>query len=430
MLVNPGFGKLDAYRKMFVTPPLNLAYIASELSDIAKIEIIDGYALGKTPEGCAELALSKRPDVVVAIPNNYCDFVMGNFMEWSKVFFNKIKTFDREIKTFAGGPFPHVHPGEFLKIADFVTRGDHEIVLKNSITALENPGKWKDVKGLSYRQSRGIHLAKPFYIENLDSISFPARNLLNTKLYRHVLMKSPLTTALATRGCPYKCVFCTRRVYGPYRERSVNNVMDGLKGIESLGVKNIIFYDDNFTFNMKRSERICEEVMKEGLDISWGCATRVDKVNENLLRKMKKAGCSFIAYGVESGEEKTLENIEKGTNVEMIKKAFYATNKVGIRTFAYVILGLPGETRKGMERSFNLAKMLKPDYVQFNPLEVYPGSEIYDNRFRMDLETIRKIQKRFYARFYLNPKYLHRHVRNVTKADFKNIMRALRYITG
>ena len=435
-LVNPGFGRLDGYKKLFLPPPLNLAYIASSLKGLADVEIMDCYAKEMGIEQCLKKICESKPDIIGIIPNNYCDFVMGDLEKWIRLFSAKMKSIGLDAATVAGGPFASTFPERALRYADFVIRGDQEIVFRNLIENLGDEKELKNTTGLCSRLNNKTHINKPYFTNNLDSISFPSRELLETKIYGHILIDKPMTTFLTTRGCPYNCVYCSRRVYGPYRERSVENVMEELREVVNMQKnKNIVFYDDNFTINRKRAARICDLIVKEGIDIKWICATRVDLVDKNLLEKMKRAGCSVIAYGVESGDQKVLDKIKKNIKIDKTKKAFELTRKAGIKILSYVIIGSPGETKESVEKTFRLIKRLEPDYVQFNPITIYPGSEIYGKgpkeicMFTQD-ELI-KIQREVYKRYYLRGNYILDQFKKIRSfGDIKRGFHALRFITS
>ena len=433
-LINPGWGRLDRYRRLFVPPPLNLAYIASSLENLAEVEIIDCYANELGIEECLELIRRDEPDVIGVIPNNYCDFVMGDVELWLRSFSEGLKSLGMETPIVTGGPFASVFPERALEYADFIVRGDQEIVFRNMIENFANERKLKSVKGLAMRRGRKTHVNKPFYVKNLDSVPFPSRDLLETNIYSHILIDKPMTTFLTARGCPYRCIYCSRGVYGPYRERSVENVLEELREIVDVQkIKNLVFYDDNFTINRKRTIQICELIVKEGIDMRWICATRVDLVDRDLLEKMRRAGCSVIAYGVESGDQKILNKMKKNLTINQTKKAFEVTKDVGIEILSYLIIGSPGETEGSIEKSFSLMKMLNPDYVQFNPIVAYPGSEIYGGgtgglRGFTD-DDLDRIRKKLYRKYYLRSGYILNQLKKIRSlGDIKRGLRAVSFI--
>jgi len=140
---------------------------------------------------------------------------------------------------------------------------------------------------------------------------------------------------------------------------------------------------------------LCQLIIKENLKINWKCETRVNLVDKELLETMKKAGCYLISYGFESGNQRILNILKKGTTLEQIKKAVYLTREAGIEILGYFMLGIPGETKKEIEQTIDLAKNLNLDYVQFSIATAYPGTELYQIVQRQG-----KLSKNFLAGFY------------------------------
>ena len=203
--------------------------------------------------------------------------------------------------------------------------------------------------------------------------------------------------------------------------------MDELEQLEQSGVGFVNFYDDNFTLHPRRVEEICNEILRRGLSIEWKCEGRVDSVDVSLLRLMRKAGCRVIAYGVESGNTAALDFLRKDITIAQVESAFVATHEAGIRTLAYMILGVPGETEHDVRQSIFFAdKKLKASYAQFSSLNAMPGTPIYghpstksvknpvdSDRHRATVtdlseSQLKKLLKEAWIRFYLNPRRLGR----------------------
>jgi len=220
----------------------------------------------------------------------------------------------------------------------------------------------------------------PELISDLDKIPFPARHLTPYKKYSSLLAKrNPITTMITSRGCPYNCLFCMRPHLGKkFRARSAKNVVDEIEECVNIGIKEFLIYDDTFTVERKRVMDICNEIMRRRLDIGWDIRTRVDTVDYELLKKMKKAGCERIHYGVEKGNQEQLDILRKGITLKQVKNAFRLTKKVGIGTLAYFMIGGPKETRKTVMQSINFAKMIKPDYAHFSITTPFPATDLYD----------------------------------------------------
>ncbi len=185
---------------------------------------------------------------------------------------------------------------------------------------------------------------------------------------------------ITSRGCPYHCIFCDKSIFGSkWRARSSQNVLEEIEEIvKDFKIKSIIIYDDLFTLNKQRVIEICQGILERGLRVEWKCEGRVDRVDAEMLRWMKKAGCSLIAYGVESGNQIGLDYLQKKITLAQIRQAFELTHKAGIRPMAYFILGIPVETFEQGLKTIEFARELKPEYAQFSILSPYKGTKLYE----------------------------------------------------
>ena len=188
---------------------------------------------------------------------------------------------------------------------------------------------------------------------------------------------------LATsRGCVYWCEFCTTvRMHGrKYRMRSPKNVVDELEFLhKTYGVKKFTFCDDAFTVDQPRTEALCNEILKRGLKIEWNCGTRVDMLTQDLLAKMKEAGCVSVWFGVESGTQQVLDAMKKGITPELTMKVLGWVREAGLKPVPNVILGFPGETKKSAWKTIKFVEKIAPDDVGFyNVATPFPGTPMYD----------------------------------------------------
>ena len=201
---------------------------------------------------------------------------------------------------------------------------DYGIIGEGEQTALElvnaihsgNKEEIPSIKGIIFRNDSGIVRTPPrAYIEDLDTIPFPARHLLpDLKKYRYRFYKHlPTATIITSRGCPYQCTFCDRAVFGnKLRMRSIKNMLDEIEIlVKEYGVRGINIQDDLFTITPQRVIEFCDQLMSRKLKISWSCLARVDCITPEMLKIMKKAGCWQIGYGIESGNQKILNTINK-----------------------------------------------------------------------------------------------------------------------
>jgi radical SAM superfamily enzyme YgiQ (UPF0313 family) len=222
-----------------------------------------------------------------------------------------------------------------------------------------------------------VTIEKSGLIKDLDTLSFPLR--MNIQRYNSVFSDGLSTIIITSRGCPFKCKFCYRAVFGKtVRFRSPDNVIDEIKQCYEQGIKNFLFYDDTFTINRERVVKICNLIISNKLKIKFDVRSRVDMIDFDLLKLLKKAGMLQIHLGVESGVQSVLDRMEKGITLTQVEQAFKWCGRLGIRTLAYIMIGCPSETRGDIAATVNFVKQLKPDYLHATIFTPLPGSSFYD----------------------------------------------------
>ena len=363
--------------------PLGLAYLAAALrKNNFPVEVIDAWVERLDSDRLAKriMGMGKYDLIGITVSS-------PGYAEAVKII-RVIRSLSPNSKIIIGGTHPSSLPAECMSDnpeVDFVAvgEGDHLIVeLANALA--DNQTDFSKIKGLLYREGGKINNnGRAEAIKNLDELPFPARDLF--PLFKYCShppyrLHKAYATLITSRGCPYQCTYCTKSVSGQnYRAQSASRVV---REIESLiaehRVKQIHFYDDDFTINMKRVEDICDALIEKKIKILWSCVTRVDLVNEKLLSKMRQAGCWLIAYGVESGNQGILNKIKKGYTIEEIQQAFRLTKQTGIRTLGYFMAGLPGETYATLNDTVKLSLSLELDFVSWSITALYPGSELYE----------------------------------------------------
>jgi radical SAM superfamily enzyme YgiQ (UPF0313 family) len=226
------------------------------------------------------------------------------------------------------------------------------------------------------------------FINDLDCIPFPDWGQIDPRTYKKAphgafIKNFPVAPIVTTRGCPYECKFCAspklwkRKI----RFRSPKNVVDEIEHLVNLfGVREIHFEDDNLTLRREHVEGICNLMLERGIKVSWACpnGVRADKLDPQLLRLMKKAGCYYLAFGVESGNQEILDNINKHIRLNTIRDAVVMAENEGIMTQGFFIFGLPGETMQTIEGTIRFAKSMPLSRAQFLLLDVLPGSALWD----------------------------------------------------
>jgi len=219
---------------------------------------------------------------------------------------------------------------------------------------------------------------------DLDSLPFPARDFLPMKKYNvqvHLSsVKGVKATMISSRGCPSHCTFCAIHLTmgRKHRVRGVESVVDEMEHlVDRYKAQYIQFYDDTFTINYKRTVAICNLIIERKLKVKWFAHARVNTVDENLLRLMKRAGCAHVSFGIESGNQTILNNIKKGTTLEQARKAVKTCQRVGIKTLTTFMIGNPGETPETIDDTIDFALEINPDVAVFSILAPLPGTEVY-----------------------------------------------------
>ena len=439
LLIQPPPRKI--VKENIVVPPLGIAYLAAVIEKQGhSVSIIDAFAEALDLHSLEDRVKKIAPDLI-------------GITGMTPVIDNAFRTAGicRRYAKYVviGGPHVSVAGSKVFEQCpdvDYVIQGEGEISFPLLVEALERNKDITNVPGVITRDFS--NLPSPL-IDELDSIPFPARHLLPNERYRYILSSGKVTTMFTSRGCPYHCVFCDKAVFGSkWRARSAANVLDEIELVRrDYGIDSIIFYDDLFTLDKKRVLEICQGIIDRELKIEWKCEGRVNLADKETLTLMKKAGCSMIAYGVESGNQKGLDYLNKGTTVEQIRNAFELTKRSGIRPMAYFVLGIPVETYDDELRTIDFAKEIKPAYAQFSVLSPVPGTKLYDDAVRMgwykeveaknpmdkdvnrpaiinenwDEEKLVRILREAHRRFYMSPWYIMERIKEVT--SFKDFMR-------
>jgi radical SAM superfamily enzyme YgiQ (UPF0313 family) len=236
------------------------------------------------------------------------------------------------------------------------------------------------IKGLVWRRDREIVVNpdRPF-IRSLDDMPIPMHHLLPLDKYRIPMVKGPYTFIVTSRGCTAGCKYCIKHVSYQFgvRLRSPENIVEELHVLNKLGITNIHMYADLFTVNREQVVGLCNLILKEGLKIKWTCNSRVDYVDEEMLRLMARAGCWYISWGIESANEQILKRAHKGYRLEQAPRALEWAHAAGIKNWGYFIIGLPGETEETIRQTIDFAKRLPLDIALFHIAAPYPGTPFF-----------------------------------------------------
>ena len=354
--------------------PLGLGYIAKVLMDAGhRVDVLDIWAKQYSDEEVAHMAAVADCDVIgiSAISTQYA------YTKWLVAEIKKT----RDTPVVIGNALATLTPEIVMEHtqADVCVIGEGEITFKNVI---DNLGNLESVKGIHFKQDGEIVKNKPQeYIKDLDSIDFPMRDIFPMDVYlkncRVHGTNIPAMNLIAGRGCPYSCRFCSKTFAG-LRLRSVDNIVAEIKMlIGKYGIKGVAFSDELVVINKDRMLELCDKI--EPLEVKWSCQGRSNLVDYELLKRMKEAGCVSVGYGVESGSQAILENMNKRITVEQSRRAIEDTVKIGMRPLVQLMYGYPGENDATLRETTEFLSSLP--YITRSTLSIttpLPGSELWD----------------------------------------------------
>ncbi|MHA1250057.1 MAG: B12-binding domain-containing radical SAM protein [Candidatus Helarchaeota archaeon] len=359
-------------------PPIGLAYLSSFLKKHNfSVKIIDMDA--------EKYGISKITDLIKI----FKPLMIGISITSDLIFpisYKVIKKIKKEtnVPIVVGGVFPTNNPDFLIKKPeiDFLVRGEGEHTLLELINFYKNKiGELKKINGLSYKINGVVYHNPPReLLKNLDDLPFPDWGEFDFKKYFiSIAFKNPSFAITASRGCPYRCIFCSTSVFQYYRIRSPKNVVDEIEFLhKKYNVKDITFHDPTFNISPKWVINFCKELMKRKLKIKWRCLCRVDKIEDKMVHYMKSAGCYNIAFGIESSKDKFLNFLKKDFTIEQVKKAFKIVKKYKIEILAYFMYGIPGQTISDLRHNCRFIKEISPDYINILILNPVVGTELWN----------------------------------------------------
>jgi len=365
-------------RERTIWPQTSLALLAAVLKkDGFTVDLLDCIALDMSWEELKAHLKDSPPRYVVTnaitsiISNDLLATYLGKFFG---------------ARTIAVGPHVTSLPQETLEqfpTLDFAIIGEAEETIADLLRACESGSDMAGVKGIAYRDGHGkvIITEKRPFIEDLDTLPIALHELLPISKHHLPFIGSNYTFVLASRGCPFQCTFCRQPIMWErqVRKRSAKSILEELQYLNQLGINNLMFHSDTFTIDRDIVLELCEAIVQAGLKVRWICNSRVDTVDPEMLRAMKRAGCWMIAYGIETGSDTILKNVKKGgtATVAQAKQAMAWTVAAGIKIWAYFIIGLPGENSQTVRETVRFAKSIPADLVNFAVGAPYPGTELY-----------------------------------------------------
>ena len=437
-------------------PPTGILYLASALiREGHEVVVLDGALLTKNE---IMKSLKKENPRFVGISSVY------PLWEKAKETAVKVKEVLPDCFLAVGGQAPsHLKEKCFedCEAIDAVLMGEGEEVICQLVNCLEKDMDYTGIWGtVIKRDDRLYDNGGHGIVKDLDSLPFPAYELIDIHKYRPsigLFKRLPIVATFSSRGCPNQCIYCSKIAGKTIRCKSPERIGEELEHyVKAFGVKEVKLFDDLFTYDKERAIRVCEEIRRRKLPIIWSASSRADTIDKELLLEMKKAGCWYIHYGVESGVQKNLDTLRKGTTVEQIREVVEMTHSMGIHTFTSYILGIPGETVEEAEKTIKFACELGSLFSEFFNCTPFPRTEIYENihkygvmkpeidqvgmhlnsfhPFTMSEEEMKKLRRQAFLKFYLRWDNVFKQVRSVESLQdfyfkvlgFKAIIKLLR----
>ncbi|MFA6317552.1 MAG: radical SAM protein [Elusimicrobiota bacterium] len=439
VLLFPPDAEKKSYREFedagSLLPPMGVASIAAYMRQQGlKVSIVDALAEGLFVDECVERVLAEDPSV-------FGISLISSSVVIAQEIARKVKARKPGVVIVAGGPHMSAVAEETMRRMpqfDVGVFGEGEHTAVELVKALEARG-WQardldKVDGIVFRRGAELVRTRPrAYIEDLDTLPFPAYDLLPNlaKFYRlpgGCLKRLPATSMVASRGCPKECTFCDRSTFGrKFRSYSADYMVRLIKHLmEEYGIRDVAFYDDNLMGSPPKLRAFCRRLQEERLDLTWSCFGSVDFIKEDDFPLMKEAGCWQVSWGLESGSQRMLDLYRKKVKVGHMEKVLKASSDAGLDNRGFFILGGPGETKESMEETLAFIKRAPLTSFHVTFFTAYPGSEacrtarehgVYDDDWRLlnsfqpnfvpttaTREELDRYFKKFYTAFYFRPR--------------------------
>ncbi len=382
----PEFRKLTTPAQI-MGPPIGLMYLASclkasnsRLKEKYDVAVYDAFTLGHCKEEFIRYVRNEKPDVLgLSITSRMFPTTISTL--------NVVRQQVPQTKIVLGGIHPTFWAADIVKefpFVDFVIKGEAERSFPKLIECLLGLADYNSVEGLTCLVGSRLLDNPPETIRDLDSIPFPDRSCAGNVRYGYTwngidLTYGKFTSILTSRGCPYSCNFCTNWIFSnrKWRVRSVDNVLEELELIANQGYKSCVIIDDIFTLDPKRVKELCKGIVEKRIKLVFYCEGRVNSQDPEMFKAMKQAGFSSILFGIESGSQKVLKYLQKGTTPALARTAVKNARAAGLKTIGTFIVGTPVETASDFDETLKHIRELGLDGLDVNALSVAPWGQRY-----------------------------------------------------
>ncbi|MFC2091408.1 B12-binding domain-containing radical SAM protein [Elusimicrobiota bacterium] len=386
-------------------PPIDLLILSGILKSRYDVFVLDALVERKSVDKCSDMISVISPDIVIfmsSVLSRKEDFEFAARLK---------KEYDSLIIIGCGEVFLEdtqgllkEHPFIDAAILDFTNSSIPDFIedlsVENNVMSFNENGYVRDLE-----YPIPLHGKFP-----LHKYSYP----YNT--YK------PFTSVLSSYGCPYKCHFCNSGNLG-FKLRNIDNVIEELKYVGSMGIKQVFFADMTFAAKRSHAMDLCRKISKNNIRLRWNCYSRADVIDEELLVCMKRAGCYLIQFGVENFDESFLKKHGKSISVSRTLETFDLLKKHGLLAGAHFLFGLPGESSGSIKDSIEFAKSMNPDYVSFNIFRPRKNTFLSSEEKTLGADKIFKSIRNGYLDFYLRPRYLFERISRIsTLYELKNII--------
>lgn len=418
LLIDPPFKRFTGFVNFYY--PIGLGYVAAVLRNADyEVTILDVDAIKKGTDidfsdeykrlelykdglnddgheawqDITKVLVDYKPDLVgiTAMTTKF-----GSVLKTAEI----VKRHNPQLLIVVGGPHATLLPDQTLKSEniDMVVRGEGELTFVELVEVLvrsKGSGVGRNgpsaispqlsaIKGISYKNNgRVVHNPPREFIKDLDEIPFPARDLL---MHPRNYTSEDMGAIMTSRGCPFNCSYCCHPWGKRVRHRSVENVIREMKKVkDTYGTTQFEYKDDTFTVNRRWVLELCDRLISEKVKVNWGCTTRVELLNEELVEMMKKAGCNVVKLGIETGSERILKETKKGITFDHVKRAAKLLNRHGIFWSGYFMIGLPTETEEDIRKTYEFMKELNPYYAGLGIYNPFPKTELFDQAVNLGL---------------------------------------------